>query len=557
MSTPSVLEISEDISARNPALRVSRRPIRPVSPAERIQFSVRSKSTPLKHYWSFCSTAGRANEGLREGWREHLRLTVKHCGTRRLRFHGLFHDDMFACRRNGNGELVFNFQYIDELFDALLAANVRPFVELGFFPKDLAPASDIRCFWWQAHVTPPDDLHEWSRLVESTVEHFIHRYGREEVRSWYFEVWNEPNLWFFFNATKSKYFELYRATALAVKGVDRELRVGGPATSNFVPDDRFDGEQQEGHKAITHQLEDLGKVEWRGVWIEEFLDYCAKEGLPVDFVSTHPYPTDIPFGHDVTGMRTRPSDATLSDLKWLRRVIDQSAFPTAEIHLTEWSTSPSARDFTHDYPQSAAYILKTNIAAAGLVDTLAYWTFTDVFEEHGAGDAAFHGGFGLINYQGIVKPAFHAYRFLNQLGSEEIFRSDGFLATRSKDRDHVRAVVCHYPDQYPGSPPFAMSMEEAEKILAIGQPAARSIQIDDLPPNTPYLVETVDAEHGFAVRAWQAMGQPQSPSPDQLTLLRDLGWATRREIVKVDDAGLLHLELKLSPWAIALIREIA
>jgi xylan 1,4-beta-xylosidase len=556
MSTPSVLEVSEDLSAPNTSLRASRRPVRPTLPGERIQFSAQRESTPLAHYWSFCSAAGRANEGLRENWREHLRLTVKHCGTRRLRFHGLFHDDMFACRRNGSGELVFNFQYIDELFDALLAANVRPFVEFGFFPKDLAPASEIRCFWWQAHVTPPDDLREWSRLVESAVRHFIQRYGREEVRSWYFEVWNEPNLWFFFNATKSKYFELYRATALAVKGVDPELKVGGPATSNFVPDDRFDGEQQEGHKAITHQLEDLGKAEWRGVWIEEFLEYCANERLPVDFVSTHPYPTDIPFGHDVTGMRTRPSDATLSDLKWLRAAIDQSAFPSAEIHLTEWSTSPSARDFTHDYPQSAAYILKTNIAAAGLVDSLAYWTFTDVFEENGAGDAAFHGGFGLINYQGIVKPAFHAYRFLNQLGTEEIFRSDGFLATRSKQPGHVRAVVCHYPDQYPGSPPFALSMAEAEKILAIGQSTIRSMLIHDLPPRTPYLVETVDAEHGFAVRAWQAMGQPHSPSPDQLTLLRDLGWDTRREIVKVDDEGLLRLELKLSPWAIALVREI-
>ena len=341
------------------------------------------------------------------------------------------------------------------------------------------------------------------------------------------------------------------------KASDRELKVGGPATSNFVPDDRFEGEQQEGEKAITHQLEDLGEVEWRGVWIEEFLEYCAKEGLPVDFVSAHPYPTDIPFGHDVAGMRTRPSDATLRDLKWLRRAVDRSAFPSAEIHLTEWSTSPSARDFTHDYPQSAAYILKTNIAAAGLVESLAYWTFTDVFEEPGAGDSAFHGGFGLINYQGIVKPAFHAYRFLNQLGTEEIFRADGFLATRSKRAGHVRAVLCHYPDQYSGSPPYASTVEEAEKTLAIGQPATRSILIHDLPPDAPYLVETVDAEHGFALRTWQAMGEPQSPSPDQLTLLRDLGWATRREIVKVDEAGLLRLEIDLSPWAIALIREIA
>jgi xylan 1,4-beta-xylosidase len=555
MSTPSVLEISEHNSASNPSSRTNWRPIRSVSSLEKIQFSAQRDSVALTHYWSLCSGAGRANEGLREGWREHLRLTAKHCGIRNLRFHGLFHDDMFACRRNGDG-LIFNFQYIDDVFDALLAANVRPFVEFGFFPKDLAAESDVRCFWWQAHVTPPDDFRQWAQLIESVVRHFIQRYGREEVLKWYFEVWNEPNLWFFFNSTKSKYFELYRATALAVKAVDPALKVGGPATSNFVPDDRFKGERQGGDKAITHQLKNLGEVEWRGVWIEEFLEFCAREKLPVDFVSTHPYPTDIPFGHDITAMRTRPSDATLTDLQWLRKTISQSSYPSAEIHLTEWSTSPSARDFTHDYPQSAAYILKTNIAAAGLVDSLAYWTFTDVFEEHGAGESAFHGGFGLINYQGIVKPAFHAYRFLHQLGTEEIFRTDGFLATRSKNTGHVRAVTCHYPEQYPGSPPFAMSIEDAEKILAIGKPIHRSLLIHDLPPGAPYLIETVDAAHGFAVRAWQAMGEPQSPSPDQVALLRELGWDTRREIVRVDEEGVLHLELKLSPWAIALIREI-
>jgi hypothetical protein len=121
---------------------------------------------------------------------------------------------------------------------------------------------------------------------------------------------------------------------------------------------------------------------------------------------------------------------------------------------------------------------------------------------------------------------------------------------------HLKKVLL-FPEQYPGSPPFAMSIEEAEKTLAIGQLAHRSIVIHDLPPGTPYVVETVDAEHGFAVRAWQAMGEPPSPTPDQVTLLRDLGWNTRREIVKVDEAGVLPLELKLSPWAIALIREIA
>jgi xylan 1,4-beta-xylosidase len=552
MSNSSLLESFES----GPAIDDTAQKVRTaLDCSERIQFSATGPGIALQPYWNFCSAAGRANEGLRAGWREHLKLAAQHCGIRYLRFHGLLHDDMFVCRRQ-NESLVFNWQYIDDLIDALLANGVRPFVEFGFFPRDLAGESDVRCFWWQAHVTPPDHYRDWSFLVDKLVRHFISRYGLREVRQWYFEVWNEPNLWFFFNSTRTKYFELYRATVTAVKSIDSDLRVGGPATSNFVPDDRFEGELQAGEKSVTSHLKDLGEVEWRGVWIREFLTFCEQENLPLDFVSAHPYPTDIPFGHDVDGMRTRPVDSTLRDLQWLRSIVNHSAFPSAEIHLTEWSTSPSARDFTHDYPQSAAYIIKTNIEASGLVDSLAYWTFTDVFEEHGAGDNAFHGGFGLINYQGIVKPAFHAYRFLNQLGDEEIYRANGFLATRTKSDGRLRAVLCHFPSEHADAPPFASSLAVAEKTLAVGASRSLEIDIQHLPSNSAYLVETVDVEHGFALRQWQAMGSPSSPTFDQISLLRDFAWDTHRQIVSTNKHGLLRLKLNLAPWAIALIREI-
>jgi xylan 1,4-beta-xylosidase len=555
MSNSFVLETFESSLVTSDKAQSHRSSRSEATTGEKIQFSAKARSTPLVPYWNFCSAAGRANEGLRAGWREHLQLASKHCGFRYLRFHGLLHDDMFVCRRQ-NGALIFNWQYIDDLIDAMIANGVRPFVEFGFFPKDLAGKSDFRCFWWQAHVTPPEDYGEWCILVDRLVRHFIQRYGAEEIRRWYFEVWNEPNLWFFFNSTRSKYFELYRATATTVKCIDPSLKVGGPATSNFVPDDRFKGEQQAGEKSLTAQLEHLGDVEWRGVWIREFLEFCEREKLPVDFISAHPYPTDIPFGHEVDGMRTRPADSTVRDLQWLRRIVDESAFRTAEIHLTEWSTSPSARDFTHDYPQSAAYIIKTNIEASGLVDSLTYWTFTDVFEEHGAGDSAFHGGFGLINYQGIVKPAFHAYRFLNELGEEEIFRSDGFLATRTKNGGRLRAVICHYPAEHSDAPPFAPSLNAAEQTLATGSPIQREIQIQHLSPNTPFLIETVDAAHGFALRQWQGMGSPSSPTTDQIAILREFAWDTNRQIVNVSKNGVLSLKLNLAPWAVALIREI-
>ncbi len=520
-----------------------------------ISFSAGAEPCPLDHFWNFCVGAGRANEGLRAGWREHLRLAICHGGFRYLRFHGIFHDDMFVCRRE-NGRLVFNWQYIDDLFDAMTAAGIRPFVELGFFPKDLAVDSEVRCFWWKAHVTPPPDDGDWAVLVEALVRHFVERYGIAEVRQWFFEVWNEPNLWFFFNATRSRYFELYRASVQAVKRVDSRLRVGGPATSNFVPDDRFEREKEDPSRALTHRLPDLAAGAWRGVWIREFLDFCEAEKLPVDFVSMHPYPTDYAFDDGgVATARTRSVDSVRQDLLWLRQTIRDSAYPQAEIHLTEWNSSPSPRDYAHDFPQAAAYILETAVKASRLVNSLSYWTFTDVFEEHGPGSAAFHGGFGMINYQGIVKPSFHAYRFLKQLGADEIFRSDGFLATRAPDGANVRAVAWNYPREHPGAPPQAATLQAAESTLAIGSARTFDLEIRDLPAGTPYVLEVADAQHGFALPLWQKMGSPPSPTPSQIAVLRSQAWATHTHVERAGQDGVLRISLPLGPWAIMSLRE--
>lgn len=120
-----------------------------------MSISAKSKGKRLDHYWSKCVGAGRANEGLRANWLEHLSLVHKDCCFQYLRFHGLFHDDTFVYHEE-NGKQVYNWQYIDELFDRMLAIGVRPFVELGFFPKDISSAAT--CFWWGGHGTPPSDF---------------------------------------------------------------------------------------------------------------------------------------------------------------------------------------------------------------------------------------------------------------------------------------------------------------------------------------------------------------------------------------------------------------
>jgi xylan 1,4-beta-xylosidase len=513
-----------------------------------------AEGQPLKHHWSACVGAGRANEGLRASWLEQLAMAVRECGFRSVRFHGLFHDDMFVYRER-DGNPVYNWQYVDDLFDRMLALGARPFVELGFCPNDLAPGTET-IMWWKAHGFPPKDPVKWAQLVAEFARHCLRRYGTEEVRSWRFEVWNEPNLQVFFRGTRRQYFELYRDTVRALKAVDAGLRVGGPATANFVCDGRFDGETEQQGASPLLTAEDLDALTWKGAWIREFLDFCAGERLPVDFLSTHAYPTD--FAVDLQGVcqgRSRGVHSIVHDLRWLRDALMRSAYPEAELHITEWSSSPSPRDWGHDSLPAAAYIVKANVSSAGLTDSLSYWTFTDIVEEVGAGDTVFHGGFGLINYQGIWKPAFHAYRFLHWLGGEELTRGEDGIVTRRGRDGGIVALLWNYPTRK--SVPMANTPDVLNAFVREGKPMEASLEVAGLAPGAVFEAETLDAEHGCAIPVWDAMGRPEPPTREQAAVLREVAMATRRENLRADSRGVLAFSAVVAPWGLVAIRQVS
>jgi xylan 1,4-beta-xylosidase len=512
---------------------------------------------PLVHYWSKVVGAGRANEALRATWQDELKTVHDAAGFQYVRFHGIFHDDMFVYREDKDGHPIYNFQYVDDVFDRMLATGVKPFVELGFVPSELATVTDTD-FWWKANGSPPKDYDKWAALVSHLIQHCIARYGLAEVRSWYFEVWNEPNLRYFFkNGTQAQYFELYKITAQTIKEIDPQLRVGGPATSNFHIPDVARGKDTVVQLAANAVATGEGG-DWQPIWVEDFLNYCAANHLPVDFVSTHPYPTDFPL--DVAGepqSRVRRNiDSTKTDLTTLRKIVDRSAFPNAEIQLTEWNSSPSPLDHSHDSLAAAAFIVKTNLESTGLVDSLSYWVFTDVFEEERNTDSIFHGGFGLINYQQIVKPAFHAYRLMNELGDTALFSTVGGIITRDSQTHRLSALAYNYPVEMNVSLPKAYTVEEADKIVATGSARALSLSLTGLAPGQTFLIETLDKDHGNAVLTWEQMGRPEPPTREQTQLLRQSALATKKEFVHADIHGELHLDRSLAAWTVLLIKQL-
>jgi len=366
----------------------------------------------LNGMFNECVGAGRAAEGLRADWQQQLAFVRKECGFRYIRMHGLLSDDMAVYSEDNHGNPQYNFMYVDVLFDFLNSIGMKPFVELGFMPSRLASGNKT-IFWWRGSVTPPKDYDKWAGLVQHLVEHFTERYGADEVRTWYFEVWNEPNLGGFWAGSQQDYFKLYSYSARAIKGVDPAYRVGGPATAGAA-------------------------------WEPELIAYCQREHVPLDFISTHAYGVKQGFldeyGNTGTVLDKNPMSLS-GDVLQSRREIAASAMPGLELHYTEWSASYTPADPIHDSYIEAPYVLQKLRQVGDAANSMSYWVFTDIFEEPGPRFTPFHGGFGMLTIQGINKPVFYAYRFLNQLGNIELANTDPSSRVCKDSLGNIQALV--------------------------------------------------------------------------------------------------------------------
>src|SRR5205814_10713753 len=167
-------------------------------------------------------------------------------------------DELGVYTEAPQGEPIYNFSYVDQVYDSLLANGVRPLVELSFMPRQLAGRDIRQSFWYRPVVSPPKDYGRWDALMTAFARHLSERYGIDEVSRWYFEVWNEPNLDFWAGEPKqATYWRLYDHTARALKAVDARLRVGGPATAQaaWVADlDRKSTRLNSSHLGISYAV---------------------------------------------------------------------------------------------------------------------------------------------------------------------------------------------------------------------------------------------------------------------------------------------------------------
>ena len=461
--------------------------------------------------WRACVGTGRLNLALRRDYVESLRVVQQEIGFELLRGHGIFHDDLGIYRpysHEGRDGVRYAFGYLDQVIDSWLDLGIRPFLELGFMPSALA-SGDQTVFWWRGNVTPPSDEREWARLAAATARHLIDRYGLDEVRRWPIEVWNEPNLTVFWkDADQAAYLRLYEVTVTALKEVDADLQVGGPAISP--------GADQ---------------------WWAPFAEFVTARNLPVDFASRHAYtsgpPQHVPFG---VHQELQPPDSLLEQFAAPRRHLAGTSLAGLPVHITEFNSSYRPDNPVHDTAYHAAYLAPVLAGGGDLVDSFSYWTFCDVFEEAGIPTSILHGGFGLLGHRQLRKPAFHLYAFMARLGEEILASGQDHLVTRHPDGR--LAILAWQPVD--GTNPG----DERHRVR---------LQLPARGPAMYLSRQRVNEDVGNVFTAWRDLGSPPSPTARQLDLLHEASRPAVEHSRLTQEAGRVALDLHLARHEVTLI----
>jgi xylan 1,4-beta-xylosidase len=472
--------------------------------AQEITVDAKAPAHPFPHFWERMFGSGRAILSLRDSYRNDLRETKRITGFEYVRFHAIFHDEAGLYDEDKDGRPIYNYSYVDQIYDGLLENRVRPFIELSFTPKKLASDPNaLHPFWYKQNVSPPKDSNRWEQLIENFTRHLVDRYGVDEVAQWYFEVWNEPNIDFWAGDPKeSTYYELYDRAARAIKRVSPRLRVGGPATA-------------------------------QAAWVDRFLAHCKEKNVPVDFASTHVYGNDQ--AEDVFGTHEKipRTQMVCRAVKKVHNQIAASPYPNTPLIWSEFNASYMNEPAVTDAAFMGPWMADTIRQCDGLTNMMSYWTFSDVFEEQGVVKTPFYGGFGLLAERGIPKAAFNAFALLHHLGDVRLdVNSDSALVTRRKDGSLAIAVWNLFLPEEAGS---AKTVTLHFKDLS-GTPSAR--------------VTIVDTEHGSPLPAWEKMGRPASPSLAQIEALRKAGALPHAETQTLKNGS---LTLTLQPQSLALI----
>ncbi len=439
--------------------------------------------TVLRHTWEGVVNVDQFRWMVRRDLQDQLALVQRELRAKHVRAVGMFDDELRAFCPSPASFMGYepkeprtNWQNIDYVMDSLLDRGLHPMFTTSFIPSAMA-SGPVTVFTTKGHTSPPRDWVQWENFVRESVQHAVDRYSLAVVREWYFEVWNEPNLpgWFW-GGTHEEFHRLWQTTHRAIKSVDASLRVGGPSAA-------------------------------RAEWLDELLAFGTRHDCAPDYLTAHVYNNDSPAGEALapfegaqSARNSRSPDHAIGLIRDVRARIDRAGF-RGEVHWNEWGRSFHGVDHHREHPSEAAFIARLLGEVSQEADAFAYWCVSDIYDQVGFGREAFHGGYGLLNLQGLRKPAYHAFQLLSRLGTARVATSGGdsfrnaIVTAPVAGRAHVLVYAYDHADN----------------------PATTSLAVAvDLPPDsTPVALYRVDSTENNVLARWRALGSPAYLSREQ------------------------------------------
>lgn len=499
----------------------------------------------LQHTFKTFTGVSRAKEILMAPVQEALSLAQKEIGYQYIKMHSLLDDDMMVYSESRDGTPVYNFYLIDQVIDFLLSIHLKPLIQFSFMPRLLASNLDKTVFYTQINTSPPNDIKKWADLINSLTAHLLNRYGKNEVRSWLFTVWNEPsssNHLFGFSNNQT-FYDLFQTTYHAVKEVDRQLLFGGPAAFSTYS-----------------KNED---------WFFDFLAFSKENQCPPDFITIHYYDIDLSnvgkeeidisifqVGNHIDQQQLYLSpveDSFKQFIDRLKKGLKEIGFEDKQVFLTEWNSTVSHRDLMNDTCFKSAYIIKNIIDNYDRLHAFGYWLLTDFHEEYLMSKNLFHGGLGLLAYQQIKKPSYHAISFLNKLSDTLVEKGDDYLITKDVDRYQLLMHnYHHYNEQYAKGITLNISYEDRYSNFSSKTKKEFRFELLNLEGTFEIKHHIVNREHGSAFDNELKLGKMGAHSAEELHYLRNIS-VPKLEIQQVNAAGKLYVEAELDPFEIRLI----
>jgi xylan 1,4-beta-xylosidase len=501
------------------------------APTVHIVVDATQNSGELQHIWEAAVGSERLSYMLNsdlnsnltevgEGLRRGNELTHTELGIRYVITHSILNDNMGIYREDPNGNPIYDWTGIDTVYDKLRADGLKPFVQLDFMPSALASNPKLASVFYRnpayyANDSPPKDYRKWSALVASLANHLIQRYGRQEVESWPFQVWNEPDVCIkmirvcYWQGSEDDYFRLYDYAAQALKSVDPQLHVGGP-------------------------------VSLFSAFVERFLKHITTHNYATGGTST---PLDF---LDVRSYQTAAEN-------W-QPMLKRYGLEHLPVYYTEWGVREQIGDPVNDMPYGAAWVARSMHDSIDQASLISLWTASDYFEEQGNPKTFFHGGFGMIGLDGVRKPRFWASYLLHQMGTHQLALhgdGDGFggivtgWATVGGDNS-IRILLSNVT--------YDQNDAEGNPLLA----RHISLSVAGLAPGKSFHFEhfRVDNEHSNVYDAWNKIGRPNWPSSAQLSELHNrdaLETLDPADEIKADAQGHAVLEFELPMPALTLL----